>query len=61
MDTEAEHKIEFTICERDFLEVFGRMPKNREEFDRFAEHCEKGLKAHIDWNIVLDCAKEAME
>lgn len=33
-----------------------------EEFDDWARLCEKGLRnGHVDWDIVYECARDAME
>ncbi len=56
-----EHKIEFVIGEGDFEGVFGRKPKDDNEFEEFCYYCEKGLRnGHIDWDIVFQCSKDAM-
>lgn len=56
-----EYKIEFVISEGDFEHTFARKPVSETEFEEFCHLCEKGLKnGHIDWDIVLSCAKEAM-
>ena len=57
-----DYKIEFEICSEDFDQAFGRKPKNEKEFREFCEFCEKGLRnGHIDWNIIFNCAKDAMK
>ena len=57
-----EYKIEFIISEGDFYHVLGRWPDDEAEYKHFCEQCEKGLRNdHIDWNIIFDCAKEAIE
>jgi hypothetical protein len=57
-----DYKIEFWICPEDFKQTFGRPPQSDEEFEEFCTYCEKGLtNGHIDWDIVFECAKEAME
>jgi len=56
-----EYKIEFIIDVENFEQVFGRKPKSSSEFKEFCMLCEKGLTfGHIDWNIVFDCARDAM-
>ncbi len=58
---ENEHTIAFTLAEGDFERSMGRKPKNLDEFDAWALLCEKGLRnGHIDWDIVFECAREAM-
>ena len=58
---ENEHTIAFTLAEGDFERSMGRKPKNLDEFDAWALLCEKGLRnGHIDWDIIFECAKEAM-
>ncbi len=55
-------KIELIIDPVDFKNTFGREPKDVNEFEEFCYYCEKGLKnGHIDWDIILQCAKEAVE
>jgi hypothetical protein len=55
-------KIVFEVRVEDFAETFSRTPRGKKEFSEFREYCEKGLRnGHIDWNIVLDCAKDAMK
>ena len=56
-----EYKIEIFISGGDFEQVFGRKPKDENEFQEFCSYCEKGLmNGHIDWDIVFNCAKDAM-
>ncbi len=59
---DMEHRIVFDIWDGDFEQCFGRRPKNLAEFEDWAYYCEKGLRnGHIDWAIVFECAKDAME
>ena len=56
-----EHTITFTLSEGDFEVSMRRKPRNQEEFDDWARLCEKGLcNGHIDWDIVYECARDAM-
>ena len=56
-----EYKIEIEIGVGDFEQVFGRKPKDENEFQEFCNYSEKGLmNGHIDWDIVFNCAKDAM-
>lgn len=57
-----EHEIFITLSEGDFIESMGRVPKDQEEFDKWASLAEKGLlNGHIDWDIIYSCTKDAME
>lgn len=38
-----EYEICITLSEGDFIESMGRVPKNQEEFNRWAHLAEKGL------------------
>lgn len=52
--------LDFGIGDHDFVDTFGRRP-TRAEFDEFVRLCRNGLGEHIDWNMVFNCAKEAMK
>ena len=54
------YKIEFIIDKDDFYQVFGREPDSEDEFRKFCELSKTGLNAQIDWNVVFNCAKEAV-
>lgn len=54
------YKIPCDIGMHDFEYTFKRMPKNKEEFEEFGHLCNKGVHAQIDWEIIFQCAKEAM-
>lgn len=57
-----QHVITFTLGVEDFQLAMGRRPRNEAEFREWAELCEKGLcNGHIDWDIVYQCAREALE
>ena len=58
---DREHTITLTLCEGDFVMSMGRVPRDDEEFEEWADLCEKGLiNGHIDWDILYDCAWEAL-
>jgi len=58
---DREHTITLTLCEGDFEMSMGRKPCGDEEFEEWARLCEKGLlNGHIDWDILFECAKDAM-
>lgn len=58
---EKLHTIPITIGVKDFVYAFGRKPKNMDKFETFCRYCEKGIHAQIDWDILVECTKEAME
>ena len=61
MSQAMEYEIYITLSIGDFIESMGRDPKDRAEFNRWAELAEKGLlNGHIDWNIIYECTKDAM-
>jgi hypothetical protein len=50
------------LSEGDFELSMGRKPKNQREFDEWACLLEKGLcNGHIDWDILYECTRDAME
>lgn len=56
-----DHQIILTLCPEEFEFRMGRKPKNQQEFDEWAHLAEKGLlNGHIDWDMVFECACEAM-
>jgi hypothetical protein len=56
-----EYEIRITLSLGDFIESMGREPKDRAEFNTWAELAEKGLlNGHIDWNIIYACTRDAM-
>ena len=56
-----DYEIRLTLCAGDFEQSMGRKPKNQEEFDEWARLAEKGLlNGHIDWDILYECACDAM-
>ena len=57
-----EHTITFILTVDDFEMSMGRKPRDKDEFEEWARLCEKGLcNGHIDWDIIYECAREAME
>jgi len=61
MSLPMEYEICITLSLGDFIESMGREPKDRAEFNRWAELAEKGLlNGHIDWDIIYECTKDAM-
>lgn len=61
MSQAMEYEICITLSIGDFIESMGRDPKDRAEFNRWAELAEKGLlNGHIDWHIIYECTKDAM-
>ena len=60
-DNIKEHKIVITLCSGDFEASIARKPRDQGEFDEWARLCEKGLcNGHIDWDIIYECARDAM-
>ena len=55
------HKIIYEIGKHDFEHTFKRKPKDKDEFDKFCHYCKNGIAEQIDWDILFNCAKEAME
>jgi len=56
-----QHRITIILTHEDFRQSMGRRASNQEEFDEWAELAEKGLlNSHIDWDIIYECAEEAM-
>ena len=55
------YKIPCDVGIHDFKFVFKRKPKNNEEFEEFGRLCSKGVHAQIDWDIILNCAKDEIE
>jgi hypothetical protein len=57
-----EYEIVITLSIGDFIESMGREPKTGDEFFQWARLAEKGLlNGHIDWGIIYECTKDAME
>jgi hypothetical protein len=57
-----DYTIAITLCEGDFEQSMGRKPRDQDEFDEWARLAEKGLlNGHIDWGIVYECTKDAMD
>lgn len=46
------------INEMDFKEVFGRLPKNKTEWDNFVHYVQNGVEAQLDWGIIYSCTKD---
>jgi hypothetical protein len=58
---DREYMTTLTLCEGHFEMSMGRKPRGDEEFEEWAYLCEKGLlNGHIDWDVLYQCAKEAM-
>ncbi len=56
-----DHRIVIELSEGDFESSMGRKARDQEEFDDWAYLVEKGLlNGHIDWDIVYECACDAM-
>jgi len=55
-----KHKIVIEIAVENFAQTFGRKPRNEKEFSEFCRYVERSLFNHIVWDIVFDCAKDAM-
>ena len=56
-----EHTITFTLSEGDFETSMRRKPKNQEEFNKWAQLCERELShGHIDWDFVFESSRKAM-
>ena len=56
-----DHRIVIELSEGDFEGSMARKPRDQEEFDDWAALAEKGLlNGHIDWDIVYECACDAM-
>ena len=61
MEVIKDHEIVIPLCAGDFERSMGRKPKSQEEFDDWAVLAEKGLlNGHIDWDIIYECASDAM-
>ena len=57
----TDHRIVIELSEGDFESSMARKPRDQEEFDDWAYLVEKGLvNGHIDWDIVYECARDAM-
>ena len=57
-----EYQIVITLSEGDFIDSMGRVPKDKAEFDNWAHLAEKTLlHGHIDWSILYECTKAAMD
>lgn len=57
-----DHRITIELSEDDFEGSMGRRPQDQAEFDQWAALAEKGLlNGHIDWSIIRDCTREAMQ
>jgi hypothetical protein len=57
-----DHRIVIELCEGDFETSMGRKPRDQEEFDDWAHLAEKGvMNGHIDWDIIHECTREAMQ
>lgn len=55
------HRIVIELCEGDFERSMGRKPRGPEEFEKWARLAQKGLlNGHIDWDILYECARDAM-
>jgi hypothetical protein len=56
-----DYRIVIELCEEQFEMSMGREPRDQDEFNDWARLMEKGLlNGHIDWDILHDCACEAM-
>ena len=56
-----EHRITIILTHEDFRQSMGRRAKSQQEFDKWAELAENELlNSHIDWDIIYECAGEAM-
>jgi len=56
-----DYRIVIELAEGDFESSMGRKPKDQDEFDDWARLAEKGLlNGHIDWDILYECACDAM-
>ena len=56
-----DHRVVIDVSEGDFEGSMGRKPRDQEEFDDWAYLVKKGLlNGHIDWDIVYECACDAM-
>lgn len=57
----TDHRIVIELSEDDFESAMARKARDQEEFDDWAYLVEKGLlNGHIDWDIVHECACDAM-
>ncbi|MBW3011515.1 hypothetical protein KY326_04825 [Candidatus Woesearchaeota archaeon] len=60
-DKETEDEYEESIVEvseGDFVETFGRPPKNEDEWSWFVHYVKKGVEAQLDWPIIYDCTRD---
>lgn len=56
-----DYRMILNFCSEEFELSMGRKPKSQAEFDQWAALAEKGLlNGHIDWDILYDCACDAM-
>lgn len=57
-----DYRIVIELSEEEFEMPMGRKPRDQEEFDDWAHLAEKGLlNGHIDWDIIHECTREAMQ
>ena len=56
-----ENTVSYGIVVEEFTRAVGRPPRDQQEFDDFGHYVKNGLDAQIDWDVVTQCAAEAME
>jgi len=57
-----DHTITIILTHEEFRQSMGRRAKDQEEFDEWARMAEKGLlNGHIDWDIIYDCTRDAVQ
>lgn len=56
---DIDFKVGVTVGDFEF--AFKRKPKDIEEWENFAHYCKNGMDAQLDWDMIITCAKQAME
>ena len=60
--TIKDYHVTLSFLPGEFEMSMGRSPQSQDEFDAWATLVEKGLlNGHIDWDILYQCACEALE
>ena len=57
-----DYEVRLSFLPGEFELSMGRSPQDQDEFDAWATLVEKGLlNGHVDWDILYQCACEALE
>lgn len=57
-----DYRVTLSFLPGEFELSMGRSPRDQDEFDAWATLVEKGLlNGHVDWDILYQCACEAMQ